>query len=88
VSFGEVALTFFRLFLLIGPFGHLEYIICETLESVIVSGLELSLRVENADAIQKAFKFPRLGLVLLVASWPFHRINGMTRFPLLIVAVG
>jgi hypothetical protein len=44
--------------------------------------------VENADAIQKAFKFPRLGLVLLVASWPFHRINGMTRFPLLIVALG
>jgi hypothetical protein len=34
-----------------GPFGRLEYFICETLESVAISGLVLSLGVENADAI-------------------------------------
>jgi hypothetical protein len=36
--------------------------------------------VENTYAIQEAFKFPRLG--------PFHRIDGMICFPLLIVALG
>jgi hypothetical protein len=41
VSFGEVALMFFGFFLLIGPFGRLEYFICKTLESVAVSGLVL-----------------------------------------------
>jgi hypothetical protein len=51
VSFEEVVLGFFRLFLLIGPFGCLEYFIYETLELVVVSGLVLSLGVENADAI-------------------------------------
>jgi hypothetical protein len=43
VSFGEVALRFFRLFLLIIPLGRLEYFICETLESVTVLDLVLSL---------------------------------------------
>jgi hypothetical protein len=43
VNFGEVTLRFFGLFLLIGPFGRLEYFICETLELVAVSGLVLSL---------------------------------------------
>jgi hypothetical protein len=79
---------FFGLFILIGPFGHLEYFICETLESIAILGLVLSLGVKNADAIQEVFKFPRLGLVLLVASQPFHRIDGMIRFPLLVVALG
>jgi hypothetical protein len=51
VSFEEVILGFFRLFLLIGSFGCLEYFIYETLELVVVSGLMLSLGVENADAI-------------------------------------
>jgi hypothetical protein len=51
VSFGEVALRFFKLFLLIGPFGRLEYFICETLESIAVPGLVFSLGVENADVI-------------------------------------
>jgi hypothetical protein len=49
--FGEVALGILRLFLLIGPFGHLEHLIDETLELVTVPGLVLSLGVENADAI-------------------------------------
>jgi hypothetical protein len=51
MSFGEVALGFFMLFLLIDPLVHLEQLICETLESVIVPGLVLSLGVKNADAI-------------------------------------
>jgi hypothetical protein len=36
MSFGEVALWFFGLFLLIGLFGRLENLICETLESFTV----------------------------------------------------
>jgi hypothetical protein len=88
VSFGEVALGLFGLFLLIGPFGHLECLICETLESVTVSGLVLFLGVENEDAIQEAFKFTWPRSVLLVASRLFHRIDGMIRFPLLVVALG
>jgi hypothetical protein len=88
VSFGEVTLRFFGLFLLIDPFGHLEYFIYETLESVKVPGLVLSLRVKNAYAIQEAFKFTRLGPVLLVASRPFHHIDGTICFPLLVVALG
>jgi hypothetical protein len=51
MSLGEVALGFFRLFLLIGPLGCLEHLICETIESVTISGLVLSLRVEKADVI-------------------------------------
>jgi hypothetical protein len=51
VSFEDVALGFFELFLLIGPFDHFEYFICETLESIAVLGLVLSLGVENANAI-------------------------------------
>jgi hypothetical protein len=66
VSFREVTLRFFDLFLLIDPFGHLEYFIGETLESVVVLGLVLSLGMGNADAIQEAFKFPRL---LLKCAW-------------------
>jgi hypothetical protein len=88
VSFREVALGFFRLFLLIDPFGHLEHHICKTLKSIIVSGLLLSLGVENTDVIQEAFKFTRLGPVLLVASWPFHRIDRTICLPLLVMAIG
>jgi hypothetical protein len=51
MSFREVAHGLFGLFLLIGPFGRLEHLIYETLESVAVSGLVLSLGVKNADAI-------------------------------------
>jgi hypothetical protein len=57
VSFGEVALGFFRHFLLIGHFGRLEYFICETLELVVVPGLVLYLGMEKVDVIQEAFKF-------------------------------
>jgi hypothetical protein len=88
VSFGKVTIRFFRLFLSIGPFGRLEYFICETLESVTVLGLVLSLGVENEDAIQEGFKFPQFGPVLLVVSQPFHHIDGMIHFPLLVVALG
>jgi hypothetical protein len=58
------------------------------LESVAVPGLVLSLGVENADAIQEAFKFTHPRLVLLVASQSFHHIDGMIRFPLLVMALG
>jgi hypothetical protein len=75
VSFGEVVLRFFGLFLLMGPFGHLEYFIYETLKSVTVLGLVLFLGVKNADVIQEAFKFSRLGPVLLVALRSFHLIT-------------
>jgi hypothetical protein len=51
MSFGEVALGFFRFLLLIDCSGHPEHLIYETLESVTVLGLVLSLGVENADAI-------------------------------------
>jgi hypothetical protein len=88
VSFEEVALRFFGLFLLIGPYGRLEYFICETLELVTVLGLVLSLMVEDANVIHEAFKFPRLGPVLLVASRLFHRIDRMIHFLLPIVALG
>jgi hypothetical protein len=88
VSFGEVALGFFGIFLLISPFGRLEYFICETLESIAVPSFVLSLGLENADAIQGAFKCTRPGPVLLVASWLFHHVDGMIRFPLLVVALG
>jgi hypothetical protein len=68
--------------------GRLEYFIYETLESVIVLGLVLSLGVENTDAIQEAIKFIWLGPVLLVASWPFHCIDETICFPLLVMALG
>jgi hypothetical protein len=51
VNFGEVTLRFFRLFLLIDPFGHLEHLIYEILELVAISGLVLSQEVENANVI-------------------------------------
>jgi hypothetical protein len=87
VIFVDVTLWFFGLFLLIGPFGRLEYFIYETLESIIVSGLVLSLRVKNADVIQEAFKFTQPGLVLL-ASQSLHCVDRTIRFTLLIVALG
>jgi hypothetical protein len=68
VSFREVTLRFFRLFLLIGPFGRLEHLIYETLESVVVSGLVLFLGVENTDAIHEAFIFTQPRPVLLIES--------------------
>jgi hypothetical protein len=88
MNFGEVAIGFSGLFLLIVPFGHLEHLICETLESVIVLGLLLFLGVENANKIQEDFKFTRPEPLLLVASWPFHRVDRMIRFPLLVMALG
>jgi hypothetical protein len=38
VSFRKVDLVIFGLFLLISPLSHLEYFICETLESVAIPG--------------------------------------------------
>jgi hypothetical protein len=88
MSFGEVALWFIALFLLIALFGHLENLIYETLESVIVPSLVLSLGVENTDSIQEAFKFTQPGLVLLVASRLFHRADRMILLTPLVMALG
>jgi hypothetical protein len=88
MSFGEVALWFIALFLLIALFGHPENLIYETLESVIVPGLVLSLGVKNTDAIQEAFKFTWPGLVLLVASRLFHHVDRMILLTPLVVALG
>jgi predicted benzoate:H+ symporter BenE len=88
MSFVEVALALFRLFLLIGPFGRLEHLICESLESVTMSGIVLSLGMENADVIKEAFKFTWFVSVLFIASWPLHRVDKIIRFPLLVVALG
>jgi hypothetical protein len=88
MSFGKVTFRFFRLFLLISPIGRLEHLICEILESVTVPSLVLSLGVENIDAIQEAFKCTWPGPVLLVASRPFHHVDGTIGFPLLVVALG
>jgi hypothetical protein len=49
--FREVALGFFRHFLLIGRFGRLEHLIYETLESIVIPGFVLSLGMENTDMI-------------------------------------
>jgi hypothetical protein len=51
VSLGEVALGILGLFFLIGWLGRFENLIYKTLESVIVSGVVLSLGVENAIVI-------------------------------------
>jgi hypothetical protein len=87
MSFGEVTLWFFGLFLLICLFGRLEYLIYKTMDSVTVPGLVLSLVVEIADAIQEVFKFTRPRLVLLVVSRSFHRVDRTIHLPLLVVAL-
>jgi predicted benzoate:H+ symporter BenE len=88
MSLREVALGILELFLLIGPFGHLVNLICETLESAAVPGLMLSLIVEDANVIQEAFEFTRPKPILLVASRLFHGVYRMVCFPLLVVALG
>jgi hypothetical protein len=88
LSIGEVALWLFRLLILIGLFGHLEHLICETLELVTVPVLVLSLGVENANVIQEAFKFTRSRLVLLVASQSLHIVHRAIHLPLLVVTLG
>jgi hypothetical protein len=88
MSFGEVTLCIFGLLLLISLFGRLEHLIFETLESVVVSNLVLSLWVDSADPIQEAFKFTRPRPILLVTTWPLHVVHGTIRFSLLVVALG
>jgi hypothetical protein len=73
---------------LIGRLGHLENLIYKTLESVTVSGLVLSLGVENANVIQEAFKFTRPGLVLLMTTRSFYHIDRTVQFSLPVMALG
>jgi hypothetical protein len=88
VSLREVALGIIGLLLLISWLGHLENLICKTFELVSVSGLVLSLVVENANVIQEAFEFTWPGRVLLVTMRPFYCIDRTVRFFLLVVALG
>jgi hypothetical protein len=84
----KVTLWFFGLLLLIGLFGRLEKLICETLELVAVPGFVLSLGMENANVIQEALKFTRPGSVLLVPPQPLHIVHGVLRLPPLVMALG
>jgi hypothetical protein len=59
-----------------------------SLETVVVPGLVLSLRVENADLIQEAFKFTRPGPVLLVVTRPLYNVHGVIHLPLLVMTLG
>jgi hypothetical protein len=88
VSFGEVALWFFGLCLLIGLLGHLKHLIGETLESIVVQGLVLFLGVENAVPIPENIKFTQARPVLHVATWPRHIVYGTIHLPLYVVALG
>jgi hypothetical protein len=88
VCLWEIAIGILKLLLMIGQFGHLENLICKTLESVIVSGLVLSLGVENANVIQEAFEFAWPGSVLLMTARPFNCVDRMVRLSLLVVALG
>jgi hypothetical protein len=43
--------------------------------------------VENANAIQEAFKFARLGPILLMTTGPFNRVDRTALLSLLVVAL-
>jgi predicted benzoate:H+ symporter BenE len=72
---------------LVGLFGHLEDLICKSLESVAVPGLVLSLGVENADPIQETFKLSQPGLVIFVAMQPLYIVHGAVHLHLLVVTL-
>jgi hypothetical protein len=86
VDLGEVTLGILGLLLLIDWLGRLENLIGQTLESVIDSGLVLSLGVENANAIQEAFKFTKPGPVLLMTMSSFNCIDRTIQLSLLVMA--
>jgi hypothetical protein len=88
VSLGEVTLGIVGLLFLISRLGCLENLIYKTLDSVAISGLVLSLRVENANAMQKAFAFARPELVLLMTMRPFYCVDSTVWLSLLVMALG
>jgi hypothetical protein len=87
VGLREVTLGILGLPLMIGLLGRLENLICKTVESVIVSGFVLSLGMENANAIQEAFKFTQPRPVLLMMMGSFNRVDRMNQLSLLVVAL-
>jgi hypothetical protein len=87
ISLREVTLGILRLFLLIGWLGHLENLICKTLESVVVSGLILFLGVKNANAIQESFEFAWPGSMLLMMTRSFYRVDRTVWSSLLVAAL-
>jgi hypothetical protein len=88
VVLGEVTLGILRLLLLISRLGRHENLIYKTLESVVVSGLVLSLVVENANAIQEAFEFTRPGPILLLTTRSFYHVDRTVWLSLLVMALG
>jgi hypothetical protein len=88
VSHREVTLGILGLLLLIGQLGLLENLIYITLESIAVSGLVLSLGVENANVIQEAFELVQPGPVLLMMTRSFYHIDRIVWLSLLVVALG
>jgi hypothetical protein len=51
MSLGDVALGILRLLLLIRQLGYFENLIWKTLDSVVISGLVISMGVKNGNAI-------------------------------------
>jgi predicted benzoate:H+ symporter BenE len=88
VGLREVTLGILRLLLLIVQLGRLENLICKTLELVAISGLLLSLGVENANGIQEAFKFAWPWMVLFMMMRLFYCVDRTIRLSLLVVALG
>jgi uncharacterized membrane protein len=88
MSFGEVTHGFFGLFLLISPFGRLEHLIYEILEWVTVPGLMLFPRGGKCKCDTGSLEIHPTWASILVASHLFHRVDGMIRFPILIMSLG
>jgi hypothetical protein len=88
VCLREVAHGILGFLLTIGWFGRLDNFIGETLESVAVLGLVLSLGVKKANVIQEAFEFTQPRPVLLMVMRPFNHVNRIVWLSLPVVALG
>jgi hypothetical protein len=88
VSLGEVNIWIFRFLLLVNLIGYLEDLIFKILWSVTVSGLVLSLEVENKDPVQETFELSWSGLIFLIAMWPLYVGYRVIRLPLLVITLG
>jgi predicted benzoate:H+ symporter BenE len=87
MSLGEDTPGILGLLLLISWLGRLQNLICNTLVSVVVSGLVLSLGLKNANAIQEAFEFARPEPVLLMMMRSFYHFDRTVQFSLLVMAL-
>jgi hypothetical protein len=87
VSLEEVTIWIFRLLFLLGLFSRLENLICKALQLVTVTGLVLSLGVENADPVQETFKLSWSGQVLLVMTHSLYVSYGVVRLTVLVITL-